>query len=300
LLHRKIFNTAAFFAIGALGLLTACSGTDANTGSAPTASEVADASEVALLSGSAKSNKADQKTGDLAPPNASQEVRGQWVQLRAASAGNLNPVVVDGAGRTLYRFDNDTAKPSKSNCNGDCAKTWPPVTVNKGGRVFISGLKKADVGFVAREDGTRQLTVGGWPVYRFNKDTKPGDTLGQGVGGTWFGVTPNGQKASVPASPVAPPTVAPPAADPAAKPATSVVLFSGKNFDDFSGDNFSTSVQGPGCKDVRGTFLSVAPGGSVKLWSEPGCKGTSLVITDDLRDVTTAGFPAGPKSLLFG
>lgn len=219
------------------------------------------------------------------------------MQLRASSAGDLDPVVVDGAGRTLYRFDKDTAKPSKSNCNGECATTWPPVTVNKGGRVFISGVKKADVGVVTRDDGRLQLTVGGWPVYRFNRDAKPGDTLGQGVGGTWFGVTPTGAKA---AAPTAPPIAAPPTTDPAAKPATSVVLFSGKNFDDSSGNNFSTSVQGPGCKDVRGDFLSAAPGGSVKLWSEPGCKGTSLVITDDVRDLTTVGFPKGPKSLFFG
>lgn len=33
-------------------------------------------------------------------------------------------MVVDGKGFVLYRFDNDTAKPSKSNCYGTCATLW--------------------------------------------------------------------------------------------------------------------------------------------------------------------------------
>ncbi|MEJ8669828.1 hypothetical protein WKI71_19560 [Streptomyces sp. MS1.AVA.1] len=51
------------------------------------------------------------------------------MQLSASQAGDLNPVVVDGAGFTLYRFDKDTANPSRSNCSGECATTWPPVLV---------------------------------------------------------------------------------------------------------------------------------------------------------------------------
>ncbi|QFZ17879.1 lipoprotein [Saccharothrix syringae] len=297
MLRKHVAPLAALFALGALAL-TACGGSTAGSAPAPTSTAQEQAAgaadgEPSLFSGSARSNKADESSGDLAPAAAPRDVKGRWVQLRAASAGALDPVVVDGRGLTLYRFDKDTAKPSKSNCNGDCAKTWPPVTVNAGGKVFLTGIRKADVGFVRRDDGQLQLTVGGWPVYRFAKDAEPGDTLGQGVGGTWFGVTPDGRKA-LGAAPQ------PPATDPAAGPATNVVLFSGKDFDDFSGNNFATSLQGPGCQDVRGTFLSLVPGGSVKLWSEPGCKGTSLVVTDDVRDVTALGFPHGPGSLFFG
>ncbi|MBR7678887.1 hypothetical protein KDA82_39280, partial [Streptomyces daliensis] len=100
---------------------------------------------------------------------------------------------------TLYRFDKDTATPSKSNCEGECATTWPPVVVSPRGKIFIDGIDESAIGTVKRSDGTLQVTIGGWPVYRFSKDLRPGDTNGQGVGGTWFGVTPDGQKAGEPA-----------------------------------------------------------------------------------------------------
>ncbi|WP_376700065.1 hypothetical protein [Streptomyces netropsis] len=58
----------------------------------------------------------------------------RWAQLSASKAGSLNPVVVNGAGFTLHRFDRGAANPSKSACNGDCAVTWLPVVVAPGGR----------------------------------------------------------------------------------------------------------------------------------------------------------------------
>ncbi|HEX3258726.1 MAG TPA: hypothetical protein VHS35_09415 [Pseudonocardia sp.] len=49
--------------------------------------------------------------------------------LTASPTAALGTVVVDGTGYTLYRFDKDKPKPSKSNCNGSCATQWPPVLV---------------------------------------------------------------------------------------------------------------------------------------------------------------------------
>ena len=48
------------------------------------------------------------------------------VELNATPSDQIGTYVTDGAGRTLYRFDNDSANPPKSTCNGDCAKVWPP------------------------------------------------------------------------------------------------------------------------------------------------------------------------------
>lgn len=101
--------------------------------------------------------------------------------------------VVTSAGATLYRFDKDAAKPPKATCNGACASTWPPLLAG-GGSPTVTGVDQALVGAVAREDGTRQVTLNGWPLYRFSKDTA-GATKGEGVGGTWHAIAPTGKPA---------------------------------------------------------------------------------------------------------
>ena len=117
--------------------------------------------------------------------------------LTATNIDTLGTVVVDGTGFTLYRFDKDKPKPSKSNCNGKCADSWPPVLADSADAVQLDGVDRAAVGTVKRADGTLQLTIGGWPVYRYSGDKKAGDTAGEGVGKTWFAVTPAGKKAVV-------------------------------------------------------------------------------------------------------
>jgi predicted lipoprotein with Yx(FWY)xxD motif len=285
---------AALVAAGAV-LLSAC-GTESGTA---TPAPAAAASNLSLLAGTAKANNAKQNTGDWAkgsdgtPNTAKQNVAQRWVQLEASSAGELDPVVVNGAGLTLYRFDDDTANPSKSTCNGDCAKKWPPVTVAKGGRIFVEGVRKSAVGVVKRDDGRLQVTIGGWPAYRFSGDTEPGDTNGQGVGGTWFGITPDGQKAGAPADDATPQ----PGDD--ARKADSAVLFDDANFSD---NGPSQGLVGPGCQNVARPDVtsSIAASGSLKLWSEKNCKGKSLVLDGDVEDLATIDFDDTVASIFFG
>ncbi|MHA5048990.1 SCO0930 family lipoprotein [Streptomyces sp. SD15] len=116
-------------------------------------------------------------------------------QLAVAESAALGKVLTDSAGFTLYRFEKDTAEPPKSNCDGDCATAWPPVPAD--GVTAATGVDKALLGEVTRADGTKQLTIGGWPMYRYAKDTKAGDTNGQGVGGTWYASAPDGKKATL-------------------------------------------------------------------------------------------------------
>ncbi|GAA0336783.1 SCO0930 family lipoprotein [Streptomyces blastmyceticus] len=115
-------------------------------------------------------------------------------KLAVRRTADLGQVVTDDKGFTLYRFDKDTAKPPSSHCDGDCAKAWPPVPA--GSASASTGIAASALGEVVRADGSRQLTLGGWPVYRYVKDTAPGDTKGQGVGGTWNALAPDGKKAS--------------------------------------------------------------------------------------------------------
>ncbi|GHE06439.1 SCO0930 family lipoprotein [Streptomyces alanosinicus] len=120
-------------------------------------------------------------------------------KLTVAANPDLGSVLTDGSGLTLYRFDADTANPPKSNCAGACATTWPPVPADDA--AAGAGIDKALLGEVTRADGTKQLTVGGWPAYRYVKDVNAGDVNGQGVGGKWFALAPNGKKASLAAQP---------------------------------------------------------------------------------------------------
>ncbi|MEV5427693.1 SCO0930 family lipoprotein [Streptomyces sp. NPDC052701] len=114
-------------------------------------------------------------------------------KLAVSTNAKIGKVVTDNLGLTLYRFDQDTAEPPRSSCDGDCAKTWPPVPADDA--TAGEGIDKALLGSVTRADGTKQLTVGGWPAYRYVKDVNAGDVKGQGVGGKWYALAPDGKKA---------------------------------------------------------------------------------------------------------
>ncbi|XVS62918.1 hypothetical protein ACQPYE_32360 [Actinosynnema sp. CA-299493] len=144
---------------------------------------------------------ADAPEGQAAPAPS-----GPQVTLVGKSVPKMGEVVQDGDGRTLYRFDKDTPDPAKSNCEGQCAVTWPPVLSD--GTPQLQGVDPALVSTVKRADGTEQVTLAGWPLYTYAKDETPGQWKGQGVGGTWFVVRPDGKRNVE----CLPPGVTPPAA----------------------------------------------------------------------------------------
>ncbi|MFD9000202.1 SCO0930 family lipoprotein [Streptomyces sp. NPDC059582] len=174
-------------AVSVLALTTACgqeSGTPAasqNVGATAAAGSYGSAGSTGLGNGAAAGTQA---------PAAQTSTAGE---LAVSDNAELGKVLTDSTGLTLYRFDQDTAEPPKSNCDGDCATAWPPVPADDA--TAGAGIDKALLGEVTRTDGTKQLTVGGWPAYRYAKDTKAGDTTGQGVGGKWFSLAPDGKKA---------------------------------------------------------------------------------------------------------
>lgn len=113
--------------------------------------------------------------------------------LSTTTNSTLGAIVVDGSGRTLYRFDKDSASPPASNCTGACAQLWPPVLV--GTQISLSGVDRSLLGTIKRSDGSVQLTLHGWPLYRYAGDSAPGQIKGEGLDGTWFAVRPTGAKA---------------------------------------------------------------------------------------------------------
>lgn len=92
--------------------------------------------------------------------------------------------LADFNGMTLYTFDKDSK--GVSNCNGTCAKTWPPYTSG----ATAQGTMPANITVITRSDGSKQFAWKGMPLYYFSGDSKAGDLNGDGVGGFWHIVTP--------------------------------------------------------------------------------------------------------------
>lgn len=118
--------------------------------------------------------------------------------LSTAKIAKLGTVVTDGKGFVLYRFDTDSANPTRVSCYDTCAALWPAATTTAQGSVTTKGIDKSLVSTVKRNDGTTQITLAGWPLYRYAKDDEPKEPYGQGVDGTWWAVTPSGAKITTP------------------------------------------------------------------------------------------------------
>lgn len=101
------------------------------------------------------------------------------MQAPAAPASAMDGVLVGSNQMTLYTFDKDVAASGKSVCNGPCATAWPPL-------MAAADAKDAgDWTVITRDDGARQWSFKGKPLYFWVKDTKPGDKTGDGVNNVW-------------------------------------------------------------------------------------------------------------------
>jgi predicted lipoprotein with Yx(FWY)xxD motif len=180
-------------AAAVLVLTTACGqeGGTASTGSQNVGATAAAGDYGSVGAGIGSGSGASPQAGQSSPAT---QTAGAG-ELSVSTNAELGNVLTDSAGLTLYRFDEDTAEPPKSNCDGDCATAWPPVPADDA--AAGAGIDKAELGEVTRADGTKQLTIGGWPAYRYAKDTKAGDVAGQGVGGKWYALAPDGKKATL-------------------------------------------------------------------------------------------------------
>jgi predicted lipoprotein with Yx(FWY)xxD motif len=116
--------------------------------------------------------------------------------LKTATIGGAT-VLTNGKGFTLYSFAPDTS--TKSNCNGSCAKFWPPVK----GSATAPGVK-GTFATIKRADGATQATFDGHPLYTYVGDHAPGQAKGNGLnlsGGVWHEVTTSGSAPAGSSSP---------------------------------------------------------------------------------------------------
>nr|WP_240943235.1 hypothetical protein [Planosporangium thailandense] len=144
-----------------------------------------------------------------AAPAAAPAIGDKTGTLAAKTIARMGQVVVDDNGFVLYRFDKDSANPPTSNCKDKCAQVWPPVTSTDGNIPQLQGVDQALVGTIQRPDGVTQVTLAGWPLYRYIGDKAPGKWTGQGVGHTWWVISPNGKK-NLTCVPTGTPTAVPP------------------------------------------------------------------------------------------
>lgn len=100
-------------------------------------------------------------------------------------------IVVDERGMTLYHLSAE--KNHKLLCTGGCAAIWPPLLLPSGGKPLPGkGVSREQLGTIRRPDGRRQWTYGGFPLYRYSGDRKPGDANGEGIEHVWYAVGPTG------------------------------------------------------------------------------------------------------------
>jgi predicted lipoprotein with Yx(FWY)xxD motif len=122
-----------------------------------------------------------------APSTAASAAAG--ATLAIAQSANLGKFFTGADGKTLYIFTADTAA-NASTCVDACLAAWPPLVAAGGTAPAAPAGATGTFATFARPDGTMQVSYNGKPLYYFAKDTKAGDTNGQGVGNVWFIATP--------------------------------------------------------------------------------------------------------------
>ena len=128
---------------------------------------------------------------ETAAPTAEPLSRPGPVELALARTELGETLTSDG--RTVYRFEADSADPPGSICENDCLALWPPLLTDGSPVTLDASIDRSLVGTLARADGTTQVTLAGWPLDWFVDDKAPGAVTGEGVGGNWSAVGKDGK-----------------------------------------------------------------------------------------------------------
>jgi predicted lipoprotein with Yx(FWY)xxD motif len=140
---------------------------------------------VAACSNAGGGISAPPATQAAGPSAASTMAAPTGVTLELAEAPDLGSYVAGKDGLALYVFLPDKGK-AGSECNGDCAASWPPLTVVDAAEVEAGDGVTGQLGSFTRDDGTTQVTLNGAPLYYFSGDEAAGDVNGQGLNDVWY------------------------------------------------------------------------------------------------------------------
>jgi predicted lipoprotein with Yx(FWY)xxD motif len=115
------------------------------------------------------------------------------VALKGSSTSKFGTVLVNSSGMTLYRFTPDRKGVNTCTPVAACAKFWPRLLVKGVATPKVAAaVRTALVGTIRQPKGLTQASYGGFPLYMFAGDKKPGDVNGEGVAGKWFVVDVKG------------------------------------------------------------------------------------------------------------
>lgn len=111
------------------------------------------------------------------------------VNVAFAPAGTGQKIVLtDAQGMTLYYLKNEYS--TATMCTGTCASVWPPALASAGA---MADPALSPVVVINNVNGA-QIAYHGHLLYRFSKDTGPGQLNGDGVvdsWGQWAAATPD-------------------------------------------------------------------------------------------------------------
>jgi predicted lipoprotein with Yx(FWY)xxD motif len=114
--------------------------------------------------------------------------------LKMVSNTEFGNILVNQDNQSLYFFANDIS--GESFCKGGCAAVWPPLTGEVYDFELSAGLNASDFSTITREDGLKQVTYKGWPLYYFSPEgdgvlEEPGEILGDGKNDVFYVAKPD-------------------------------------------------------------------------------------------------------------
>lgn len=108
--------------------------------------------------------------------------------INVKTKAGVGEYLTDDKGMTLYLFKKDAPNKSVCGAGNGCIEKWPVFFVDK--VEPSTPLNPADFGTITRDDGKKQTTYKGQPLYYYAKDKDGDDIYGQGVNNIWFVVAP--------------------------------------------------------------------------------------------------------------
>jgi predicted lipoprotein with Yx(FWY)xxD motif len=113
------------------------------------------------------------------------------LKTAATSAGTI---LANAGGYVLYYYTADKPGSGTSACTGSCTTAWPPLT---GTVQAPTGMTlPGPLGTITLANGTKQVTINGYPIYLYAGDHSPGQDKGNGVGGQWHVIKISGSSSS--------------------------------------------------------------------------------------------------------